>query len=138
MNHTRVKQDQREHFSDLLQKQTKSVQTGIADPETRKWLIKSQAFKNANFEYKKFLGPLKVRSAPMDGRILHTMDIETFEYNIEACVGEAISKNMRRHQNAKCFNCGRICHVRRDCTEGISINNVSFRMTKYISIFWIM
>ena len=52
-------------------------------------------------------------------------DIETFDYNTEAWKEEAISKGMRRHQNAKIFNCGRIGHLRRDCREGISRNNVS-------------
>ena len=41
------------------------------------------------------LGSLKVRSSPMDERILHTMNFETFDYNTESWVGEAISKGMR-------------------------------------------
>ena len=44
----------------------------------------------------------------MDEWILNTMNVETFDYNIEVYVGEAISKGMRRNQNAKCFNCGGI------------------------------
>ena len=51
--------------------------------------------------------------------------IETFDYNTESWVGEAISKEMRRHQNAKCFNCGRIGHLKRDCRQGVPRNNVS-------------
>ena len=48
----------------------------------------------------------------MDEWILHTMNINTFDCNTESWVGEAISKEMRRHQNAKCFNCSRIGHLR--------------------------
>ena len=44
----------------------------------------------------KKLGPLKVRSAPMDEWILNTMNTETFDDNTEAWVGEAISKGMRK------------------------------------------
>ena len=40
------------------------------------------------------------------------MNIETFDYNTESWVGEAISKGMRRHKNVKCFNCGRIHHLK--------------------------
>ena len=57
--------------------------------------------------------------------ILHTVNVELFDYNTEAWVGEALSKGMKRHQNAKCFNCGRIGHLRRDCRQGIPRNNVS-------------
>ena len=52
------------------------------------------------------------------------MSTETLDYSTEAWVGEAISNGMRRHQNAKCFNCGRIGHLRRDCRQGIPRNNV--------------
>ena len=52
------------------------------------------------------------------------MNIETFNYNIESWVGEAMSKGMRRHQNVKCFNCGRIEHLKRNCRQGIPRNNV--------------
>ena len=76
----------------------------------------SLTFENANLKYKKILGSLKFISAPVDEWILHTMNVETFDYSTEAWVGEVISNGMmRRHQNAKCFNCGRIGHVRRDC-----------------------
>ena len=59
------------------------------------------------------------------GWTLHTMNVETFDYNAESWVGETISKVMRRHQIAKRFNCGRIGHLRRDCRQGISRNNIS-------------
>ena len=59
----------------------------------------------------------------MDEWILHTMNVEIFDYNTEAWVKEEISKGIRRHQNDKCFNCGRIGHMRRDCRQGIPRNN---------------
>ena len=40
-------------------------------------------------------------------------NIEAFDYNTEAWVGEAISKGVKRGKNAKCFNCGRTGHLRR-------------------------
>ena len=51
----------------------------------------------------------------MDEGILHTMNVETLDYSTDAWV-EAISNDMRRH--TKRFNCGRIGHLRRDCTQG--------------------
>ena len=49
-----------------------------------------------------------------DEWIMQTMNIETFDYNMGYWIGKAISKCMERHQNAKCFNCGRIGHLRWD------------------------
>ena len=57
---------------------------------------------------------------------MHTMNIETFDYNTESWVGKAISKGMRKYQNAKKFNCGRIGHLRQNCRQGIPRNNISF------------
>ena len=54
------------------------------------------------------------------------MNVETLDYGTEAWVGEAISNGKRRHQNTKCFNYGRMGHVRRDCRQQISRNNASF------------
>ena len=97
----------------------------MTDPEARHVLIESLAFENANFEGKKILESLKVRSAPMNEWILHTINVETFDYSTEAWVGEAIFNGMRRHQNTKCFNCDRTGHLRRDYRQGISRNNAS-------------
>ena len=60
------------------------------------------------------------------------MNIKTFDCNIEAWVGEATSKGMRRYQKDKCFIGGRIGHLRRDCRKGIPRNNVSFGNGKAI------
>ena len=102
----------------------------MTDPEGRRVLIESLAFENANLECKNILGPLKVRSASIDEWILHTMNVETFDYSTEPWVEGAISNDMRRHQNAKCFNCGRIGHLRRNCRQGIPRNNISSRNGK--------
>ena len=71
----------------------------MTDPEARHVLIESLAFKNVNLECKKILGPLKLRSAATDEWILYTNNVETFDYNTEALVGEVISNGMRRQQN---------------------------------------
>ena len=78
---------------------------------------RSLAFENVNLECKKIRGSLKVRSAPVDEWILQTINIESFEYITKSCVGEAISKGMKRRQNDKYFNCCRIGHLRRDCRQ---------------------
>ena len=52
------------------------------------------------------------------------MNVETFDENTRSQVEVAISKGMKRHQNAKCFNCGRIVHLRRNCRQGIPRNSV--------------
>ena len=39
-----------------------------------------------------------------------TQPIQSFGHSTEAWVVETISKGMKRHQNTKCFNCGRIGH----------------------------
>ena len=84
------------------------------------WLLK-----NANLECKKIIGPLKSTSAPMNEWIQHMMTVGTFGYNDESWVEEAISKAMRRHQTAKCFNCGKLGHLKRDYRQGIPTHNIS-------------
>ena len=58
------------------------------------------------------------------------MNVETFVYSTEVWVGKATSNGMRRHQNAKCFNCGIIGYLRRECRQGIPRNNVTSRNDK--------
>ncbi|XP_049981111.1 endogenous retrovirus group K member 5 Gag polyprotein-like [Alexandromys fortis] len=118
-----IKQGQREPFSDFLQRLTKAVQIGIPDPDTRRIMIESLAYENANVECKKILGPLRFRSAPLEEWVLHTLDVDTFDYGTEAWVEEAISNGKRRHQNTKCFNCGKMGHMRRNCKQRTFRNN---------------
>ena len=56
---------------------------------------------------------------------MHTMNVETFNENTGFWVELVISKGIKRHQNAKCFNCGRIVHLRRNCRQRIPRNSVS-------------
>ena len=63
--------------------------------------IESLAYENANVECKTILGPLKLRSAPLDEWVLHTMNGDTFDYGNKTWVQEAISKGKRRHQITK-------------------------------------
>lgn len=46
-------------------------------------------------------GSLKVGSEPLDEWILYIVNVDTFDYNTEAWVGEEISKCTWMHQNAK-------------------------------------
>ena len=97
-SYTRVIQGQRETVPDFLL--IKTLQVIVRDPEARCVLIEFLAFENATLEYKRIHGLLKFRSAPIDEWILHTMNTETLDYNTVSWVGEAISKVMRKHQNA--------------------------------------
>ena len=117
-------------FSPGSKAMIKAVKVGVMDPEAICVLIEYLAFENANLECKKILGPLKVRSAPIDKWILHIKNVETLDCSTEAWIGERISIGVRRHQNAKCFNCGRIGLLRRECRQRIPRNNVSYRNGK--------
>lgn len=61
----------------------------------------------------KILGTLKIRSAPIDERIYHRVNSETFDCNTKAGEGKEIFKGMKKLQNNKCFNASRIVHLRR-------------------------
>ena len=52
-------------------------------PGSRRVFIESLVFENVNLECKKYTWALRVKSAPMDEWILHTMNTETFDYNTE-------------------------------------------------------
>ena len=65
---------------------TKAIQIGVTNPEATQVLIESLGLENANLECKKIMGPLKVRSAPIDEWILHIVNSESFDYNTEGCV----------------------------------------------------
>ena len=83
-SYIRVKQGQRKYFSDcFLQRLTKAVQIGVTNPETRPIFIESLAFENANLEFKKFLGPLKARTASIEEWIVHIMNVETLDYSLK-------------------------------------------------------
>ena len=47
-SYIRAKHDQREPFTDILERLTKAVQLGVTDPEARFVLIESFVFENAN------------------------------------------------------------------------------------------
>lgn len=43
--------------------------------------------------------------------------------DIEVWVGKAISRGFKSHRSTKRFNCGRIGHVSRNCRQSIPTNN---------------
>ena len=96
-----------------------ALKIGVTDPEARQISLESLAFENANIEFKKIIGTLRSRSAPIDKWIQNTMNVETFGYNDDSWVGELISKAMRRPQTSRCFNCGKLGHLKRNCRQRI-------------------
>ena len=70
-------------------------QIEVTDPAARHIIVESLAYENANIECKRILGPLKIRSAPMDEWVLHTMNVEILDYGTEAWVGKAISTDKK-------------------------------------------
>lgn len=124
-SYTRVRQGQGEPYTDFLQRLIKAWNIEVTDPQDRSIVLELMAFENANLECKKIIGPLRSRLVPMHEWIQHTMNFQTFNYDDESWVGEAISKAMREHQTAKCFNCGKLENLKRDCRQKISRNNTS-------------
>lgn len=83
----------REIFSDFLQRLTRAVQREVTDlkhTQTHTHIIEPLAYENVNIECKQILGPLKMRSTPVDKWVLHTVNVKTLDYGTEAWIREAI------------------------------------------------
>ena len=71
--------------------------------------------KNANSLCKSITRPLKARLAPIEEWIRVTLSIESHNHNDNgAWLGEVISRGLKKNQNARCFNCGKQGHLKRD------------------------
>ena len=81
------------------------------------------ANENANVESKRILEPLNIRSVPLNEWVMHTTNVDTFDYGTETWVEEAISNGKIRHQDTKCFNCGKMGHMKRKFRQPSSRNN---------------
>lgn len=151
--YTKVLQGPRERFTEFLERLSRAVEVQVANPESRRLLIESLAYENANPQCRQVIWPLKIRSAPLEEWVLHTANLECKSQDtgawvgeaistglrrhqdakyptcddIEAWVGKAISKNLNRRKDAKCFNCGRIGHLSRNCRQRIPRNNAFTR-----------
>ena len=59
------------------------------------------------------------------------MNVESLDYTTEAWIRKAISNGIiRRHQNTKCLNCGKMGHLKKNCRQGIPGINVFSRNGK--------
>lgn len=101
----KITQGTKEAFTDFfLQRLMSTVNKMVSDPEIRQILIEPLVFENANSEYKMVIGPLKARSPAIDEWIRRMADIGSHSYDA-ALIGEIISRNFKRNQNVRCFNC---------------------------------
>jgi hypothetical protein len=67
-------------FFFLKQRLVSAVNKAVSDPEERKVLIETLAFKNRNPEFKKVIRPSKARAVPMDEWIKDTANISSNVY----------------------------------------------------------
>ena len=123
---TKVIQSPRETFTDFLQRLTSAVNRTVPDSEARRIIIESLAFENANAQCKRILRPLKARSAPIEDWIRETINVNLYD-NDDNLVGELLSRGRGTSPNIRCFHCGMPGHIKRDCKQGISRNNIFAR-----------
>lgn len=60
----------------------------ISDPDVKQVLIEALGLENANMEFTKVVGPLKVRAAPMEEWIQETTTTDSSVYNA-TMIGQA-------------------------------------------------
>nr|XP_021486637.1 E3 ubiquitin-protein ligase RNF135 isoform X1 [Meriones unguiculatus] len=117
----RILQRPREPYSHFLQRLTLLTHRLISNPVARELSIKLFAFANANRVCQKAIRPLKEQEAPLEEYVRATAHIGPAEYDA-IVIGEAIAKALR-YQNTKCFNCGQLGHIRKDCL--VTLSNTS-------------
>ena len=125
--YSKIFQGPREPFTDFLQRLTIAINRAVSDTNLRQILTESLAFNNANIECKRILMPLKVRAAPLEEWIQYTNGIESLNQGNEAWIGQAISRGGRRPRNTKCFRCGRLGHISKNCNWGAPTSNTPSR-----------
>ena len=85
-------------------------------PALRKLLLQTLSFENANTECKKALGPLKAQGASLEEYIKACADIGSEQY--KANLLAAALQSFCKQNHTKCFKCGKIGHMRKDCRKG--------------------
>lgn len=100
-----------------LQRFTSAVNRIIQNSRARQ-TIESLAFENNNSQFKRASRPLKVRSSLINEWVRIRVNIDSVNHDIP-CIGEVITRGIRKNYNVRCFNCGKQHHLKR-----LSRNNV--------------
>lgn len=81
--YTKVVQGPRERFTEFLERLSTAVELQVTDSDSRRILIESLAYENANPQCKQVLWPLKITSAPLEEWVLYTENLEYKDQHTE-------------------------------------------------------
>lgn len=111
-SYIKVIQGAGESYADFVGRLTNCIEKQVRDDSTRKLLLRQLAFDNANEDCQAVIRPIKEREDLL-GYLKACRNIGTFKHRARLAAMETFA--VQKQMKAKCFNCGKPGHFRKQC-----------------------